>query len=400
MKCLSHDKIGQTQGVTLHDWHAEILAIRSFNHFLLKECLALVNTPSLSLNNNKNQEKITSKYLRRRTENEKTEFHFQPFALRDGLTLHMYCSEAPCGDASMELTMATQIDSTPWEMPSSQPDKLHDNQSSQLQGRSYFSNLGSIRRKPSRPDAPLSQSKSCSDKLTLKQFTSLLSSITSLFISPENMYLTSFVLPTSQYHKVACERAFSATGRLKLLQKQSDIDFGQEISSNRSGGYHFQPFSVNPTSLEFNYSRRQLLLHLRENESLVASNLASYSTPYIIGTLIGGSLRGRKQFSIKGAPPMCKHQMWQLAVELASKIGVKSLLQALGSSNIKNSRISIKTYNEMKCTELLSHRRNVKDQIRSVLGGDAGIKGWFRNIGGEDWFLRDLSREKAAKNKN
>ncbi|POS85150.1 hypothetical protein EPUL_002036, partial [Erysiphe pulchra] len=389
MKCLPHEKIGQAQGMSLHDWHAEILAIRSFNYFLLKECLSMASTTPLSLDDEISQEKITSKYLRRRTQKEITESEFQPFALRDDLLLHMYCSEAPCGDASMELTMASQKDSTPWEIPPSQVHKQNNDQSSLLYGRSYFSNLGSIRRKPSRPDAPLSLSKSCSDKLALKQYISLLSSLTSLFISPKNMYLSSLILPVTQHHKVACDRAFSATGRLMSLKTGNDMGVSHRLSSTSTGGYRFQPFSVYSTSLEFIHSRRQSLLRLLPDESLVASNLASFSTPCNRGTLIGGTLQGRKQFSLRGAPPMSKHQMWQLALEVASRMELKSIIQALGkSSNITTT--SNRTYKEMKCTELLAKRHEAKSHVRRVLGGDAGEKGWVRNIGGEDWSLCDI----------
>lgn len=85
MKCLPQNKISQAQGVVLHDWHAEILAIRSFNRLLLEECYALAIS-----------KKASSEYVRFRSQDERTETHFQPFALKDELDLHMYCSEAPC----------------------------------------------------------------------------------------------------------------------------------------------------------------------------------------------------------------------------------------------------------------------------------------------------------------
>ena len=55
----------------------------------------------------------------------------------------MYCSEAPCGDASMELIMAAQEDPTPWAVP-----QAVDGNSDALTGRGYFSELGVVRRKP------------------------------------------------------------------------------------------------------------------------------------------------------------------------------------------------------------------------------------------------------------
>ena len=85
MKCLPQNKIAQAQGVTLHDWHAEVLAIRSFNRFLLEECHALALSKEAS-----------SEYVRFRPQNERTEINYQPFVMNEGINLHMYCSEAPC----------------------------------------------------------------------------------------------------------------------------------------------------------------------------------------------------------------------------------------------------------------------------------------------------------------
>jgi tRNA-specific adenosine deaminase 1 len=85
MKCLPTSKIPLALGSVLHDWHAEIVALRSLNRFLLEECRALAVS--------QNQKSL---YIRRRTPSEITERHFQPFTLNDGISLHMYCSEAPC----------------------------------------------------------------------------------------------------------------------------------------------------------------------------------------------------------------------------------------------------------------------------------------------------------------
>jgi hypothetical protein len=92
MKCLPQNKISQAQGVVLHDWHAEVLVIRSFNRFLLDECHALAMS-----------QKQSSEYVRLRSREERTESHYQPFALNDDINLHMYCSEAPCKSLSTPL---------------------------------------------------------------------------------------------------------------------------------------------------------------------------------------------------------------------------------------------------------------------------------------------------------
>jgi tRNA-specific adenosine deaminase 1 len=85
MKCLPQKHISRAQGVVLHDWHAEILAIRSFNRFILEECQTLAGS-----------DKASSEYIYFRHESEKSESQCQPFALKSDVNIYMYCSEAPC----------------------------------------------------------------------------------------------------------------------------------------------------------------------------------------------------------------------------------------------------------------------------------------------------------------
>ena len=117
----------------LHDWHAETVAIRAFNRFLLDECIGLVAG-----------EKDSSRVLRCTKDPDVVASpKSQPFAFHDGLKIVMYCSEAPCGDASMELVMEAQEDATPW--PSTVV-----SEGDTLLGRASFSALGAVRRKPGR----------------------------------------------------------------------------------------------------------------------------------------------------------------------------------------------------------------------------------------------------------
>jgi len=139
MKCLPRSKILAANGTVLHDWHAEILAVRAFNRFLLDHCadLAAAGLPCTSI-------------VRRRVDNEISPQSMQPFAIREDVRIHMYCSEAPCGDASMELTMSAQEDATPWPLPKtvSPPYEPNQGEDGALKGRGYFSELGIVRRKP------------------------------------------------------------------------------------------------------------------------------------------------------------------------------------------------------------------------------------------------------------
>lgn len=330
--------------------------MRAFNHFLLRECKSIltdaVNSPFIYL-------RITTDAGLTTPGRPKA-----PFVWRDDVTLHMYCSEAPCGDASMELTIAAQEDAAPWEAPLSKqmmeknglstgtcegtPDLL-------LLGRACFSHLGVVRRKPARPDAPPTLSKSCSDKLAAKQCTSLLSSVTSLLVSPENVYLTSLVLPESQYSATAVRRCFSPQGRMAPVQ------------SRWEGGYAFRPFEVRTTGMEFEFSRRVDGL---EGTKYVTSNLAAVWTAHgLVENVIGGALQGRKQTDPKGGSAVSRRNMWALARDIAGQVaGMDDFSFGQG------------TYEDLKVADVLAERRKVKQDLRAE-----ALKGWVRNVGDDEF---------------
>jgi len=262
----------------------------------------------------------------------------------------------------MELIMATQEDATPWSLPppSNSTSSFPFQSTPTLHGRGYFAELGVVRRKPSRPDAPLTLSKSCSDKLALKQCTSLLSSITSLLISPENCYIHSLVLPKSQYSSTACARAFSPSGRMSGMKGRA-----------WDNGYAFKPFHFLTTEKEFPFSRRA---PVRTGEKLVPSNISTAWTPNSCENLIGGVLQGRKQFDAKGASWVCNRRMWSLAIEVAELVAVPAVKRALG----------MESYGDMKGSEGLEIRREVKGDVRGH-----SLKGWVSS-GGEEFEVRGV----------
>jgi len=137
MKCLPASKLPQAQGMVLHDCHAEIIATRAFNCFLVDECAILAKDQSVS-----------SRWIRRIESKETTGSFQQPFALRGDVSIYFYSSEAPCGDASMELTMLAQEDATPWDRIPSTTEPGFDSTGQELKGRGFFSELGVVRRKP------------------------------------------------------------------------------------------------------------------------------------------------------------------------------------------------------------------------------------------------------------
>ncbi|KAL8773025.1 MAG: hypothetical protein Q9209_002045 [Squamulea sp. 1 TL-2023] len=341
MKCLPVNQVAKAQGSILHDWHAEVVAIRAFNHFLLHECLELATYPT----------KLSS-IIRRRDIDEISESDgLQPFSIHDDVHLHMYSSEAPCGDASMELLMEAQVDATPWPI-----DQLHpatEKLPGLLRGRESFAELGIVRRKPARADSPQTLSKSCSDKLALKQCTSLLSSCTSLLVNPANVYLETLILPKSQLVQNACERSFGPAGRMKPV-----------ANHQWTGGYAFRPFKVQGTDHEFAYSRRSKPPSSRE---LRTSNVAAAISPHIQEALILGRLQGRQNFDPKGASAVCSKRMWKMTLQVLAALGTPRLLKSISESS------SVK---EWKQSSLFADRKRVKADVTAE-----ALSGWIRNDG-------------------
>ncbi|KAI8627836.1 adenosine deaminase/editase [Xylariaceae sp. FL1651] len=423
MKCLPSNKLPLAQGNVLHDWHAETLAIRAFNRFVLDECQALANgsrNTSEFIRCRSSAEMVSTLDSTERHDNDSF-WHGQPFAWREEVLLHMYCSEAPCGDASMELTMASQADATPWAIPQAShasdptspeltsplPSNVLSSPVSEsdsiLPGRGYFSQLGIVRRKPSRADAPPALSKSCSDKLALRQCTSLLSSLTSLFVCPANAYIATLVLPTSQFSASGCRRAFSG-GKAEGGQEGQDTQAPQARMcplANRiwGAGYAFHPFEIKTTDLEFAFSRRS---HV---STTVSPSSSAAITPPTTGTnltpcnlsvarthsgleetTLNGVLQGRKasEAHVRGASFVSRRRVWGLAVEIAGLLDQNSYMQSRGDIQ------SIQTllggvglaYGEVKNAGLLEVRRWVKEDARRE-----ALKGWIRNSGDEDFVL-------------
>ncbi|TRX89990.1 hypothetical protein FHL15_009091 [Xylaria flabelliformis] len=422
MKCLPSSKLSQARGNVLHDWHAEVLAIRAFNCFVLDECRALASGS-----------KSSSPFIRHRNSIEinpspdcvgnkcdghekEGSWHSQPFTWREDVLLHMYCSEAPCGDASMELTMASQADATPWAIPTSPSQGLPSSPTSTLlepeallPGRAYFSQLGIVRRKPSRGDAPPTLSKSCSDKLSLHQCTSLLSSVTSLLVSPEHAYISTLILPAAQYSALGCRRAFS-DGQSRNEREGGDVGLRQQqqqearmaplaAQTQGDGGYAFRPFSVETTDLEFVFSRRSPASILTLSPSRVPktkitpSNISTaHTASNRTETTLNGVLQGRKASAadIRGASFASRRQIWSLAVEVAGLLASDEPNQSIQTD--KRDTLHIRdalgvagtgpTYAQVKNCASLGPRRRAKEIARRE-----ALRGWVRNVGDEDFLL-------------
>lgn len=228
-----------------------------------------------------------------------------------------------------------------------------------MPGRAYFSKLGIVRRKPARNDAPPTLSKSCSDKIALRQCTSLLSSVTDVFIDPGNAYIDTLVMPTSRYSAVACGRAFSESGRLRELAGREWAD-----------GYSFTPFAIETTSTEFEYSKQVVG---GKAAKISASNLAAaWSASGLEESTIGGIIQGRRANDLKCASGASRRELWAAARRIADQLGWPYQQGSLFCND----------YETFKCCPKLAGRRQVKREVWAT-----ALRGWVRNEGDSSFSL-------------
>lgn len=363
----------------------------------------------------------------------------------------MYCTCAPCGDASMELCMAAQEDATPWEVtrhtdpnPTDQVDLQEENL---LDGRAHFSLLGVVRRKPARMDAESTRSKSCSDKLALRQVSSLLSCETSRLVAPtENVYLAGLVLPEDEISRVGFERSFGENGRMRDLVGRS-WPMNQEHDESVTG-YRFRPFEILSVPAEevealWPFAKpkaiqtRSMLLHEGQSDSTDFTVVPKKSKPGNVSsiwtaasslphpcvmtmdtgsktlpnlgrsktglyeTIINGVKQGNRLATptARGASSLSRAKLWGLLRKmLRSKECLREFeSQSLGEDNdLLRSIKDATSYEDFKRTE-----GDVTDPLRirqeAMRDAKKVLKGWAPNTGDEGWNLDVLVDSKKRK---
>ncbi|KAK9453253.1 adenosine deaminase/editase [Dipodascopsis uninucleata] len=322
VKCLPDASLEKSRGRFLHDSHAEILAIRAFNRYILTECRRIQNengyeSPCIDRLNN--------------------DIKYQ-FCLREECRLYLLVTELPCGDSSMEALSAGK---SPWN-----PLSTFNNLEVPLKGRSYFSEIGKVRTKPGRSDSPETRSKSCSDKLATFQLTSLLLSPTSVMVSPKQMYLTSIIIPSDKCFRNSINRAFAPCGRLSSLHS-SDISSDSE--------YTYRPFSVLTYSADvhrFEHSKEAVIHDSHQMASFSPSNvsLIYIENESTVESIVKGIKVGAKPTSIAAASLVSRVRLFKLCFKIMSS----------------EERIISTNYYDMKRNNI--SRTKAKEAIRNILG--------------------------------
>ena len=291
-----------------------------------------------------------------------------PFAFRDNVTFHLFTTEAPCGDASMDLLIKSMPPGgeVPWPMD---PKGLTDATGPKLLGRGYFSQLGAVRRKPSRGDAEATMSKSCSDKLAVKQFTGLLSFPADIFIErTPNSFLQSLVVYSDQYDHTGYERAFGPKFRLFALDREAQF-FKTSILAASFPRFSFEKNSGRNSSKASNISALWIL----------GSDDCTHDTPEVI---LKGVKQGFKQFEERPGKEsaVCRKRMWSRGLEIE-----KLVLSASDYSSSYTwpdaSWLPIGTYTDSKAHPARAAKTELKRAVTEKL------RGWALNTGDEGWSL-------------
>lgn len=345
--------------------------------------------------------------------------------------------------------MAAQDDATPWEVvretnhtPTAQegPAFVEDHL---LDGRAHFSLLGVVRRKPARTDAESTRSKSCSDKLALKQVSSLLSWQTSRLVAPtQNAYLAGLVLPEDEISQIACERAFGENGRMKALG-------GQTWPNDTPGriGYQFRPFQImsvpaaeiealwkfaKPKSITpeatgsavapkkskpGNVSAVWTLAPSHSHKCRVLSDTGSKQLPTLFRSktglfesIIGGVKQGNKASSPlpRGASALSRSKLWALMSNIIESDGRAQGSQstkeqsANGSAEALPEKCPLEDTQEANTYQDLKRARDkasgpLQPREEAIRGAREVLNGWIRNTGDEDWGLDVLVDPKKRK---
>ncbi|KAJ8100129.1 adenosine deaminase/editase [Lipomyces tetrasporus] len=282
VKAISDSTVATAAGRILHDSHAEILAIRAFNRYLINEC------------QNLDDDQLYFSPCVVRSDKAESQ-RFKRFRLDEKCRIYLLATEVPCGDASMEHVGAGTKES--WD--ASQLERGRP-----LKGREYFSEIGQVRTKPGRSDAPESLSKSCTDKLCLRQFTSLLLTPTTKVMETDGAYLDALIVPKSKINPHSFTRAFGRQGRLARMS---------DLNGDRS--FLFRPFEYWTYGLpQFEHSKESI-----EDENSKPSNISLIYVANILDAeaIVKGRKMGAKASSVHASSFTSRIRLTQDVIRLA-----------------------------------------------------------------------------------
>lgn len=279
VKALPNRVRAYSKGTMVQDLHAEILTLRLFNWFLLDECSRLKN-------NTEDKSRII----------ESLDDANCQFRMKKDVKLALFITEPPCGDASMSYLTETLVDNEPWKNAGNKRQKL-DIDEGVIRGRGNFDKLGIVRTKPGRSDSLITLSKSCSDKLCLKQLTGITNTITS-HIFPEEIYIDYLVLPKAKFKENDIDRCFHE----RFVQKLKENDKAHPF---KAIGYTKDDYKFHKPIIEKSSSVPSQL-------SLLYVVPVNYVQVLNDGVKNGSSIKNKAP-KTSGESIICNHKLYQKA---------------------------------------------------------------------------------------
>lgn len=320
VKSTPNDDLKRSQGKILHDCHAEILAMRGMNRVLLEHVKKLKSSGALETD-----------LIVKSSSNE-------TYQLKPVWKLALYISALPCGDASMYPLSKDEFPrgENNQEICIRDDDSIQfvkDGNTTTLRGRMNYRRLGVTRTKPGRIDSIITLSKSCSDKLCLKQATSVLNAINWSLISPP-IFLDYLVVPSKDY---CC----------------NDLT---ESFHNRLNTTFSVPLEILTCSKSFVDEKR----HNNQEPSPMSSIKLFFDLPYLLPVeqaILNGLKNG---FYTRGTKPLRKN-----CESIVSRYSQWKYFRTFGPDKTKQ------TYLEFKKSQC--GRRKMIDEVKKLLSPDGWI---------------------------
>ncbi|KDQ06247.1 hypothetical protein BOTBODRAFT_121766 [Botryobasidium botryosum FD-172 SS1] len=279
-KCLPASRLSQN-GDALHDSHAEIIARRGAVRWLFEEIIRATSASS---------GKCTSSWIEKGGDG--------MWVLKAGVSVHMYVSTLPCGDAStLSLSLAQEPEMAALKSTSS--DVRPTTVTGASRGRDNYSALGVLRTKPGRADSPPTLSMSCSDKIAAWTLLGIQGALLSDIMRP--VYLNSIIIGEVEVDArrtvlQECERAF--VHRLRTHAPLPEL-------------FSSQPIQILFTDVSFPSSRSQSVVGALSSYEAF-SWIADVGSPEVLVDGIKRGVSTKHRHLPNKRPRICKSSIYEL----------------------------------------------------------------------------------------